>query len=271
MASHKSGLVSLVFRFFCFSTRPPQPRRHQRPRHHGPPPHGPPCGACHLTVTLGPRTRHLARKFGILDGQNTRGHIHRPLPLLRVRMIWAAERRTWGPPETQKQREEQPARRVPVPPRPPSSQFTALALNKPSSSTTTTSSSLSASRALPPHARWPRSPPWLLLLGLAPAPACALASRASPRDRRVGEAAGEEVWRAWERSGGSLGQSGPPNGVQPSQKSESAALRLLVRSLLMRLLCSGELGVQIKHLPQDCPCLHHSLLTLCTQALTHAT
>ena len=146
-----------------------------------------------------------------------------------------------------------------------------VSLNKPSSSTTTTSSSLSASRALPPHARWPRSPPWLLLLGLAPAPACALASRASPRDRRVGEAAGEEVWRAWERSGGSLGQSGPPNGVQPSQKSESAALRLLVRSLLMRLLCSGELGVQIKHLPQDCPCLHHSLLTLCTQALTHAT
>ena len=130
MASHKSGLVSLVFRFFCFSTRPPQPRRHQRPRHHGPPPHGPPCGACHLTVTLGPRTRHLARKFGILDGQNTRGHIHRPLPLLRVRMIWAAERRTWGPPETQKQREEQPARRVPVPPRPPSSQFTALALGR---------------------------------------------------------------------------------------------------------------------------------------------
>jgi hypothetical protein len=31
-------------------------------------------------VPAGPRTRHLARKLGILDAQNTRGHIQHPLP-----------------------------------------------------------------------------------------------------------------------------------------------------------------------------------------------
>ena len=52
-------------------------------------------------VPAGPYTRHLARKFGTSDGQNTLGAKHpgatytTPLPLLCVHMIWAAERRPW--------------------------------------------------------------------------------------------------------------------------------------------------------------------------------
>ena len=46
-------------------------------------------------VPAGPRTRHLARKLGILDGRN-RGHTA-SLPILRVRMTFAAKLRPVRP------------------------------------------------------------------------------------------------------------------------------------------------------------------------------